>query len=327
MWALNSLVLIFIQFIQHHFFWILIIILQGVLKGMAPGEFPVTLASKNMQLVVSNVLVSGLNNAVLSTPSTAAQSFYGIIPPKLALGPNGLSSCYSTATGYAELSLLRWGNNPYINSQAIQAPLMRFSTQLTKPKNTTKVLLDRGVIPLKGVPAYTISLQFSTTQAFNFTAGIRGLRKVNFTLPACTIYNGVKYVACLGCNISSYTNHNVTYGCFDITQLCPSTLVNVKRNLQSSKDSGTDSSSKSESVEAASTYGVLLNSLAAELSSTLSSNPFALDLSKAVAILSFMGALIGFIVISFILLLRWDYREKVGKKSLFSRAIHTNDTS
>jgi hypothetical protein len=80
-------------------------------------------------------------------------------------------------------------------------------------------------------------------------------------------------------------------------------------------------------VEAASTYGVLLNSLAAELSSTLSSNPFALDLSKAVAILSFMGALIGFIVISFILLLRWDYREKVGKKSLFSRAIHTNDTS
>jgi hypothetical protein len=297
---------------------------------MAPGEFPVTLASKNVQLVVSNVLVTGLNNALMSPPSTSTQSFYGIIPPKLALGPNGLSSCYSTATGYAELSLLQWGKNPYANSQSIQAPLLRFSTRIKKPKNTTSkvaaAFLHRGVISLPGVPAYTISLQFSSTQAFNFTAGISGLRKANFTLPACTIYNGAEYVACSRCNISSYTNFNVTYGCFDITQLCPSTIINVKRNLKGSTDGGNNGGVKVSNVEDASTYGVLLNSLVAELSSTLSSNPFAFDLSKAVAILSFMGALIGLIIISLICFLRWDYSDKVGVNSLFLSALYPDNS-
>jgi hypothetical protein len=70
-----------------------------------------------------------------------------------------------------------------------------------------------------GVPAYYIYLQYSGPQNFNFSASSKG--SVNFTIPACTLYNGVKYVPCHGCNISSYTNYNVTYSCFDVMQLCP----------------------------------------------------------------------------------------------------------
>jgi hypothetical protein len=289
---------------------------------MVEGEDPFQLASGNLQLEVSNVLVSSLSGKVLSTPPTAAQSFYGAISPKLVLGPDGLSSCYIAGTGYAQLSLLRWGNNPYANSESIKAPLLRFSAQFATRTNTTTTS-DKVIIPLPGVPAYTISLQFSAPQDFNLTASLRrGLRKSNFTIPACTLYNGVKYVPCLGCNISSYTNSNVTYGCFDVTQLCPSQSasqsVSGRRSLESTKDvSDVNINSRGlrnlaeDSSEDVSTYGVLIDSITYELSSTLSSNPFAFDLSQAVAILSFMGALIGFIVISLMILLRIDHQEKV----------------
>jgi hypothetical protein len=304
--------------------------IKGVLLGMVEGEEPLKLASDNLQVEVSHLLITSLNDIVLSTPSTAAQSFYGTIPPRLALGPNGLSSCYGVKAGYAQLSFVQWGNNPYVNSQSIKAPLVRLSTHFATDSvedfNTTTVasLARRKevIIPLLGVPAYTISLQFSAPQDFNFTAGLSGPRKSNFTVPACTLYNGVKYVPCSGCNISSYTNNNVTYGCFDVSQLCPSQSISSRRNLKSVKDAS-DSyinfrgirNLAEDSSESLSTYGVLLDSIVAELSETLSSNPFALDLSQAVAILSFMGGLIGFIVISLIILLRIDHHEKVWRIS------------
>lgn len=305
---------------------------------MVSGEDPVTLASDNIQVVVSNTLVTGLSNTVLSTPSTASQSFYGATPPKLALGPDGLSSCYSpgSGSGYAQLSLLQYSNNPFTNSQSIESPLIRFSMVSTKTTNITTTSTetsalsngDKVVIPLVGVPAYTISLQFSVIQDFNFTAGVSGSRrsKSNFTLPACTKYNGLEYVPCSGCNISSYTNHNVTYGCFDLTQLCPSSsLISVRRSLESSESESDNNSSIrinsrglrkiNKPTETAKTevthYGVLVESLKAELASTLSINPFALDLSKAVVVLSFMGALVGFIIFSLVIFVRMDYSEKV----------------
>lgn len=52
------------------------------------------------------------------------------------------------------------------------------------------------------------------------TLGIKS--KSNFTLPACSQYNGQAYVSCGHCNVSSYSLYNVTYGCYDITNLCPS---------------------------------------------------------------------------------------------------------
>jgi hypothetical protein len=99
---------------------------------------------------------------------------------------------------------------------------------------------------------------------------------------------GVAYVACSGCNISSYTNSNVTYSCYDISQLCPSRSISVRRNLEGTEGSLETSAGSLESegyletltnrdgidysrslrnlavvrtVEDFSTYGVLLNSI------------------------------------------------------------------
>jgi hypothetical protein len=63
----------------------------------------------------------------------------------------------------------------------------------------------------------------------------------------------------------------------------------------------------------ASTFGVLLDSLVAELASVLSSNPFALNLGESTAILSFMGSLVGFILIALVFLLRLDHNERIQK--------------
>jgi hypothetical protein len=301
-------------------------LVSGVLMSMASGEEPISLTSDNIQITVSKKQVTSLGNEVLSPPSTAAQSAYGSIPPKISLGPNGLSSCVFTG-GYAQLSLLQWGNNPYPDSNSVKSPLLRFSSTSTAPTNTNTSgtptvtpLVSKVNLTLLGVPVYTITLQFSTIQDFNFSAQESGLRKTNFTLPVCTLFNGVTYVPCRGCNISSYTNTNVTYSCFDITQLCPTTTT-VNRYLKSGMDrNSVDNNTKkqsrilqSEALEEISVYGALLESIGAEISDVLSSNPFNLDLSKAVAILSFMGCLIGFILIFLVIFLRLDYQERLQR--------------
>jgi hypothetical protein len=109
----------------------------------------------------------------------------------------------------------------------------------------------------------------------------------------------------------------VTYSCYDITQLCPSAEVGLRRSLSEGRalqaEIQADSGSSSEVTTTASTFGVLLESIGNELSNVLSSNPFALNLSKATAILAFMGTLVGFIFITLVFLLILDNNERTQK--------------
>ena len=78
-----------------------------------------------------------------------------------------------------------------------------------------------NVVP---IPEYYVTLPLTGKQKFNVTQyrlskGSRSLS--NYSIPACTLYLGGKYVPCGACNISSITMVNVTYGCYDITYLCP----------------------------------------------------------------------------------------------------------
>ncbi len=78
---------------------------------------------------------------------------------------------------------------------------------------------------------YYVTLQFSVKKSFNFTS-IRastsagaGARRGNLTVPECTLNNGKAYVSCGSCNVNSFTDYNVTYGCYDASKLCPSVHV------------------------------------------------------------------------------------------------------
>ena len=214
-------------------------LIHGAQLGMAAGESPVTLVTSNMQVTVASSLVTAVGNLVLITPATASQLAYGSIQPKIIMGSAGLSGC-RTSGGYVQLSVLKWGQNPYADSKTIKSPLIRFSSTsqaALKAPTVRSGSVDSVSFLLPGVPAYYIALQFSSIQDFNFTASLHNTgtsRSVsNFTLPACTQYNGFKYIPCKSCNISTYTNYNVTYSCFDITQLCPTN--SVQRYLQGSE--------------------------------------------------------------------------------------------
>lgn len=215
-------------------------LVSGVQKGLALGEAPVTLVAPNLQVMVASALVSETGNSILTTPPTDKQRAYGSLQPKITLGPQGLSSCTSSPwSNYAEYSLVQWGVNPYATSEPIQSTLMRFSSvspSYVPPAAMTRRNIQKKSISfaVNGVPAYTVALQFSTVQEFNFSASAdysaRSRSTPNFTIPACTVYDGSRYVPCKSCNISSYTNYNVTYSCFDIEELCPKT--SIRRRLK-----------------------------------------------------------------------------------------------
>ena len=286
-------------------------LVQGVQLDMASGEVPVSLVAPNMQLSVTSTLILASSNIELSTPATESQLAYGSIQPKVTLGSNGLQGCGAT-NEYAHLSVLQWSINPYANSTAVQTPLLRLSygTQAAKSNlqsQSRELSQNSASFSLTSDPAYYVALQFSSVIKFDFSAysddqasDRRGL--YNFTIPACRLHDGVEYVSCESCNISSYTDYSVTYSCYDIKQLCPSSRR--RRRLSSG------SSARSLS------YGVVIQSVGAEFYNVLSSNPFKLDFT----VITFMGSLCGCIVIIIYYLLRKDHNEKLYKRFVKSEA-------
>jgi hypothetical protein len=309
---------------------------------MVAGQSPITLVSGNIQLTVTSDLVPSTANTSYVVPSSGgAVNGQSLV----TLGPHGLSSCPNIGT-YAQLTVLQWSVNPYSGSRGVKSALVRFSTALQATSDVAFVSkaqvnghASSYTYTLPGVPVYMLSIQYSVKAKFNFSAmgSYRNMGKgaTNFTIPGCTQNDGVKYMHCRGCNISSYTNYNVTYSCYDLSQVCP-TIV-VRRQLL---DGGSDSTGgmedyweeESEELEfsdplgysrsllntddggsevSPSTYGVLLESIGAEFSEVLGSNPFALNLADSTVVLVFVGCLSGFILIALLCLLKVDANEKV----------------
>ena len=237
-------------------------LVKGVETGMAAGEVPVRLVTPNIQLTIISSLLTNIGNSTYSIPPTLSQTTYGAVQSEIILGPEGLNYCPKMGS-YAQLSVLQWSTNPYAASKPVLSPLLRFSsivqadsaTVMTDKRRlysssvstyadsasdsifrTRNVLQTSNTYKLPNTPAYLLLIQFSSPRNFNFSAAVnytsRGLIKArsNYTLPVCTRYDSATYGPCQGCDISSYTNYNVTYSCYDVTQICPSGVV--RRRLQ-----------------------------------------------------------------------------------------------
>ena len=287
---------------------------------------------------------------------------------------------------------------------AVKSPLLQFTANTATPSGSNKRNLVVAPPKTSMVPAYYITMHFtSPMKHYNHTAANmvqHGIKtKGNFTLPACSTYNGNAYVSCNHCNVSSYTAMNVTYGCYDINNLCPSYVTkssstagaSTKRQLlegdtsshdifvqfdeefenededlssvprfvnavteefedsmsdfeqealgeyhdqvedeldhyqmhhhrflqQVKTDDGntttddgggtTDDGVLSDKAQGSiSEYGALLEALAAELASTLSINPFDINLDQATPILGLCGSLAGCILFGSLFLMKWD---------------------
>ena len=399
-------------------------LVQGVSRSMVGGQTAVTFATLNLQLSVLNRRSSTLAGASLTPPQTAAQERYGAVPPTFAISPGGLPSCVFEG-GYAQLSVLSWASNPFANSRAVASPLLRVSSAARAPKapkapraatSGATVGRDRALqlfletIPSDPAraPVYYVTLQFSTTKSFTRTEGSR----VNLTVPDCTLNDGNRYVPCGSCNVSTYTDFNVTFSCYDASKLCPSagsgraataagtvaaqTQARVgvgvgmvlmgqdevpgdedvhvtgyayeeegeegeegakerdeegdeERNEEGEEGEGgeeggeqsieqsgrrlqqtatpaattapqpapvifqTDDDGTATSAADVLTYGCLVRSLAAELASVLSANPFV---GYNLTVLVFVGCLTGCMLVTFLYLRRWDAHDGLFQKYL-----------
>lgn len=334
---------------------------MGLQRGMALGEGPLDIVSTAFQLSLSSTLVTASNGLEVIAPATLSQLQYGSTPPKLTLGPDGVSSCFPSKE-YVQLSALQWAKNPYPNSQAVQSSL--FELTLSSQVDSSSITKSaRDIIPYRrrtqddslaarrdSRPAFTLVLQYSSKQNLNSTRSAAeqatGLKRLNITVPDCTLFNGVEYVACKSCNISSYTDYNVTYHCYDISLLCPTTTRSSVREVREgdSRDSigdrcngsecnglyddtpiepfgkrelelnANDDTTASSSTSSSISFGVVFHGVISVLATILSTNPFALDTAGSVAVLSFMGCFVGFILILLACFLRTDSLEKLHKR-------------
>jgi hypothetical protein len=344
----------------------------GIQQGMAFGQFPVILAAPNLQVQVSSVSTKKVGTYELQPPTTASQRASGYIQPNVVLGPGGLSACPSIGK-YVQLSMLQWSTSPYANSRLLKSPLVRIDTvsqaDIISTNFSSTASLGRSTsYPVNGMPAYTITLQYSNPILFNFSASGKRFAaergSSNFSIPSCSLYNGIQFLPCKGCNISSYTETNVSYTCYDISQICPtvffrrlSALDGGTENYPSTgsrglsevgsdnysdngdddvdDDDGNEVSGRSGGYSAPhlqsrllqtadddgtagttappAAYGVLLESIGAQISSVVTSNPFSLKVKESTTILVFMGTLGGVIILMLIFLHRRDQVEKVKK--------------
>ena len=335
---------------------------------MAQGESAITFVTKNVHLRVTSSLVSDTANSVLPIPAGLDEIQYGALPTTLTLGPKGLTGCPDIGD-YAQTSVLLWMTIPFADSSVCQTPMMTiasvkqssglikgtlgtFSEKKEKKEQIRSLKVSTGnTYKTYGTPAYTLTIQFPKKEDFNFSAGVNYTTtkssRVNFTMPACTKYNGLTFESCKGCNVSSYTNYNVTYSCYDVRQICPVTTgptygkrkfnsnnyINENENENKNQNeiprnlywrpelSKSSLNYDKEDVEleeeiitpTANSYSVLTDSIQAKIVSVLTNNPSKINLESAKIVLGFVGSFTGFIFIMFIYLLRRDKTEKIQR--------------
>ena len=182
------------------------------------------------------------------------------------------------------------------------------------------------------LPAFYVIMPFSKPQVLNFTAIRLHSKNANYSLPACSMRQGNIYVSCGNCNITSVTTWNVTYGCYEIDKICPQPAAIKKKKVRylraKSVGGSTDDATSGLSLNATddatddggatddefstkvtvggNTFGALADAVAAEVTATLSFNPLAIDLSKAMPVLVLVSSLVFIMLTGFTFFLRWD---------------------
>jgi len=314
---------------------------NGVLQTIVNGEDAVKLISSNFQASIQRSRISEISS--LSPPQTTAEIVYGSLGPKILITDAG-ANALNFESGYAKLSITKYSKNPNKNSAEVTTPILKVETfsKTTSSKGTSSSLTTTNVpssSPVSSSVSVSSSLssfaktsatnsylnfttyfyivhQFSSIQNFNFSEDIFApgfVSKTNLTLPACSVYDSTlqENIACSGCNISSYTDFNVTFSCNNIKLL---------RDLSSSSSStssdgpiidGDDltDDGASSSLPSGSQFGAILSLLAAEFISVLSFNPFDLNLAQSQGILSFVGCLVFVIIFGIIFFLDWDRKD------------------
>lgn len=283
---------------------------SGVIDNKVNGQDASSFTSDFIRVIIQNVLASELTSATLAPPATSEETAYGVALPSIELGPLGLSQC-SSSDGYARVQTQSFHTPPYPNTETNDTVASgQLALQTRETSGGGRRLQISNSSAMDAEIAYYVNIQFAQEQDFNESG-----TGDNFTFPLCSFFDSdtQTYTGCSGCNVSSYTNFNVTYACFDISQLCAGAADSTTRRLQSdvlmtirslaAYDDDTVGLSSTSSIAA---YGALVSSLISVFVSVLSANPFAVDIAEVYPVVIMVGLLGIILLAGLVYFLRWD---------------------
>jgi hypothetical protein len=271
-------------------------VVSGIQASLVAGQSAVTVATDNVRISVAYSAYIDTVGASLSPPQTTAEITYGIstLPHVVVPSLYALEVCGVTA-GYAQTTVAQWGKNPHPNSQQLGSSLLQFG--LSSSSSATAA----ATVSISAEVAYFITIQYASRQALNISAANN--KYVNRTLPDCTYHNGNKYISCHHCNISTFTDFNVTYACYDASVLCATSTRRARRDRRLNTDDG---STLESSDGGFATYGMVIEAVGREIVTVLSVNPFAVDLQQAKGVLVFVSILVFALIFGSIGFAKWD---------------------
>ena len=147
---------------------------------------------------------------------------------ELISGTVSPSHCPTTAPSSAPTRIPTSPSRPPTIAPTVRPSLSHTPSLRPSPKpSRIPTASPTNVVP---IPEYYVTLPLTGNKHYNLTQfrlskGSKSL--TNYSIPACSLYVGGKYVPCGACNITSFTMVNVTYGCYDITLLCPAATPSV----------------------------------------------------------------------------------------------------
>jgi hypothetical protein len=287
------------------------LVVKGLLATMTNGQSPLSFITDYLQLSTSRSRISSLSDGYkFLVPASSSQVDFASNAQFIEFENEGLAACESSS-GYAQTSITQYNRIPFnpsadtlLRNGTILNPLLKFTYLSTSSSTSRRRRLQSRTEILDFTPLFYVTLQFSTTQDFNFSqnwlARDRSLFPFNQTIsvPSCANYDtGVEdFLACSGCSVFMYTNDNVSFACSDISLLCPaSSETDSRRRLQSTTITGSESTTTS-------IFGALTQTFV----NIISTNPFTLSSDRAISVLAFIATLSFVLLFGSFIFMRWD---------------------
>lgn len=214
--------------------------------NMVGGQDPSATVSDGMRLAAHRSQGDGIQGAGLSPPQTKAEAQYAAKGPSIILPSTGLAACGLWDGGYAEMSIMQWGANPFgstdpnASATDMKSPILRFANTGPSSGGRRRRMQesdDDEPIPPTYNPddPWYIVMQMQPPNEDDLAymaANNISLDGANRTLPDCKLPSDTGMIDC-PCNVSQVYDTNVSYVCPDLSFLCPSSpgATEVRRML------------------------------------------------------------------------------------------------
>lgn len=281
-------------------------ITTGILATLSDGQTPVTIWSDYIQMIAQKTRSSLLWDSVLSPPATEGDIAYGTMSQSISFDGQAFEGCLSTS-GYQSFSLLQYSKNALDDSGSILNPLIQMSYQSASTSSDGNVTISDAYF--NSNTSFFISLQYSSEQSYNLSCDLLSDRLMygsNITYPDCRRYSSYtqEYSDCHGCNLSSYSNYNATFVCYDTSILCDNVIT--RRRLSQSRSQSRLSSRMLDSYDSNGVSTNLFGAVTRSLENTLSLNPFAFNAEQTLVASTFVACLFGVMFLGVFGFIHWD---------------------